>query len=179
MTKTTRKRTVLAGMAAALLLAACADDAGDMADAPAAAEGGTVVATAQGAPGTFLTDATGMSLYLFTNDTPGVSNCTGDCLVAWPALLTDGDPVAGDGVDASLLGTTIRDDGSVQVTYSGWPLYFFAGDAAPGDLAGQGVNDVWFVVSPTGEMLMMEGDLDEDTSMGGYGSSDGYGDSRY
>ena len=164
-----RTRTVLAGMAAALVLAACADDAGDMADAPAAAEDGTVVATAQGAPGTFLTDATGMSLYLFTNDTPGVSNCTGDCLAAWPALLTDGAPVAGDGVDGSLLGTTTRDDGSVQVTYDGWPLYYFAGDAAPGEIAGQGVNDVWFVVSPAGEMLGAEAAAEEDSDMGGGG----------
>ena len=170
MTRTTRTRTVLAGMAAALVLAACADEAGDAAGDAAATADGTVVTTAQGAPGTFLTDATGMSLYLFTNDTPGVSNCTGDCLAAWPALLTDGAPVAGDGVDGSLLGTTAREDGSVQVTYNGWPLYYFAGDAAPGALEGQGVNDVWFVVSPAGEMLMMDADLDEDTSMGGYGS---------
>ena len=175
MTRTMRTRTVLATMAAALVLAACADDAGDAASEATAS--GTVVATTQGAPGTFLTDADGMSLYLFTNDTPGVSNCTGDCLAAWPALLTEGAPVAGDGADGSLLGTTTRDDGSVQVTYGGWPLYYFAGDAAPGDLAGQGVNDVWFVVSPAGEMVMTDTGHEDtepeaETSMGGggYGS---------
>ena len=169
MMRTTRTRTALAGMAAALVLAACAEDAGDTADATADPVDGTVVATTQGAPGTFLTDATGMSLYLFTNDTPGVSNCTGDCLAAWPALLTDGAPVAGDGVDGSLLGTTTRDDGSVQVTYGGWPLYYFAGDATPGALEGQGVNDVWFVVSPAGEMLGAEPAAEEPMGSGGYG----------
>ncbi len=52
-----------------------------------------------------------------------------------------------------LLGTLVRSDGSVQVTYGGWPLYFFAGDEAPGDINGQGVNDVWFVVAPDGTMI--------------------------
>ena len=168
----TRARAVAVTLAAGLVLAACADEPAEVADAPT---DGTVVSTTMGAPGTFLTDAEGMTLYLFTNDTPGVSNCSGDCLATWPALLTDGDPVAGSGVDAALLGTTTREDGSLQVTYSGWPLYFFAGDVAPGDLAGQGVNDVWFVVSPTGEQLVMAPDVDGDTSMGGYGPSNDYG----
>jgi len=92
--------------------------------------------------------------------------------------------VAGDGVDAALLGTTTREDGAVQVTYGGWPLYFFAGDAAAGDVTGQGVNDVWFVVAPDGAMVggtASDGpDTSPDTSMGsgyGYGSgaeTDGY-----
>lgn len=164
----TMRSTVVAVGAAALLLAGCGgadDDAADATGSLAAA----VVETAQGAIGTFLTDGDGRTLYLFTEDEPGVSTCTDACLAAWPALLTDGAPVAGMGVDTALLGTITRADGGTQVTYAGWPLYHYAGDAAPGDTVGQGVGDVWFVVSPSGEPLAMEADLDEDTSMGGYG----------
>jgi predicted lipoprotein with Yx(FWY)xxD motif len=171
MRTTTRTRMMTASIAAALLLTACGgDEAAE--DAP-----GAVVAAAQGELGTFLTDADGRTLYLFTNDAPGVSSCSAECLAAWPALLTGGGPVAGDGVDAALLGTTTREDGGVQVTYAGWPLYRFAGDAAPGDVAGQGVNDVWFVVSPAGEPVATPSGpdvaADSGPSMGGgYGSGD-------
>ena len=105
--------------------------------------------------GSILVDGDGLSLYLFTNDTQdsGTSTCTGECLVEWPALTTEGDPVAGEGVDDTLLGTITRDDGSIQVTYNGWPLYYFHEDAAPGDTNGQGLGGVWFLVSPTGEAI--------------------------
>jgi predicted lipoprotein with Yx(FWY)xxD motif len=56
-------------------------------------------------------------------------------------------------VDASLLGTVERPDGSIQATYNGWPLYYFAGDPGAGDVNGQGVNDIWWVVSPAGEAI--------------------------
>jgi predicted lipoprotein with Yx(FWY)xxD motif len=103
--------------------------------------------------GSFLVDDKGMALYLFTKDTPNTSNCYDKCATAWPPLLTSGDPVAGAGVDASMLGTTTRTDGSVQVTYNGWPLYYYEKDTAPGDVTGQDVGDVWYVVSPDGEMI--------------------------
>jgi predicted lipoprotein with Yx(FWY)xxD motif len=108
--------------------------------------------------GTFgqaLVDGEGRSLYLFTNDTQnsGASSCTGECLVNWPPLFTDGDPVAGTGVDAAMLGTITLPDGTTQVTYNGWPLYYYIDDAAAGDANGQGVGGVWFLVSPTGEMI--------------------------
>ncbi|MHB8857655.1 MAG: COG4315 family predicted lipoprotein [Bellilinea sp.] len=98
--------------------------------------------------GTFLVDEKGMTLYLYTKDTPGVSNCKDACLTAWPPLLTSGDPRADDGVTASKLGTITRDDGSLQVTYNDLPLYYYISDAAPGDTVGQGVGGVWFVVAP-------------------------------
>ena len=105
--------------------------------------------------GPILVDAEGMSLYLFTNDTQnsGTSTCVDDCLANWPPLLTDGDPVAGEGVDETLLGTITRDDGTTQVTYNGWPLYYYAEDTAAGDTNGQGVGDVWFLVTPAGEAV--------------------------
>jgi len=103
--------------------------------------------------GSFLVDDKGMTLYLFTKDTPNTTVCYEKCAVAWPPLLTSGDPVAGEGVDASLLGTTTRTDGAIQVTYNGWPLYYYEKDKAAGDVVGQNVGDVWFVVSPAGEMI--------------------------
>jgi len=103
--------------------------------------------------GSFLVDDKGMTLYLFTKDTPNTSNCYDKCATAWPPLLTTGNPVAGEGVDASKFGTTKRTDGTDQVTYNGWPLYYFAKDKASGDTAGQNVGSVWFVVSPAGDKV--------------------------
>lgn len=103
----------------------------------------------------FLVDDQGLSLYLFTNDTQnsGISTCTGDCLAAWPAVVVSGTPTAGEGMDSTLLGTITRDDGTIQATYNGWPLYYYVDDAAPGDILGQGMNDVWFLVSATGNAI--------------------------
>jgi predicted lipoprotein with Yx(FWY)xxD motif len=103
--------------------------------------------------GSFLVDEGGMTLYLFTKDTPNTTVCYDNCAVAWPPLLTTGAPVAGEGVDASLLGTPTRTDGSVQVTYNGWPLYYYEEDKAPGDVIGQDVGGVWYVVSAAGEQV--------------------------
>ena len=103
--------------------------------------------------GSFLVDEQGMTLYLFTKDSPNTTVCYDKCAVAWPPLLTAGDPVAGEGVDAALLGTTNRTDGTVQVTYNGWPLYYYEKDKAPGDTTGQDVGGVWYVVSAQGDQI--------------------------
>jgi predicted lipoprotein with Yx(FWY)xxD motif len=108
--------------------------------------------------GSYLVDGEGMSLYVFMGDTQdsGTSACADDCAAEWPPLASQGSPVAGDGVDATLLGTITRDDGTIQVTYNGRPLYLFVGDAAPGDTNGQGMEDefgLWLLVSPTGEPI--------------------------
>ena len=80
-----------------------------------------------------------------TNDnTNGTTGTRGEC---------SSETMAGEGVDATLLGTITRDDGSTQVTYNGWPLYYFQDDAAPGDTNGQGLDGVWFLVSPEGEAI--------------------------
>ena len=157
-----RKR-ILAPMALVVLLSAC----GAADDAPQDTAPATTVTTADGALGAFLVDGDGRTLYLFTVDEPGVSNCDGDCLTAWPPLLSVGDPAAGGSADPALTGTIVRDDGSLQVTYAGWPLYFFAADAAPGDINGQGVNDVWFVVAPDGTMIPNDTAAPEPTTESG------------
>ena len=115
----------------------------------------TVNVAEVGTFGEALVDGEGRSLYLFTNDTQnsGASSCTGECLVNWPPLFTDGEPVAGEGVDQAMLGTISLPDGTTQVTYNGWPLYYYIDDTAAGDANGQGVGGVWFLVTPTGEMI--------------------------
>jgi predicted lipoprotein with Yx(FWY)xxD motif len=121
---------------------------------PAASSGAATFSLAQNDTlGPFLVDDKGMTLYLFTKDTPNTSVCYDKCATAWPPLLTTGDPVAGEGVDASMFGTTTRTDGTVQVTYNGWPLYYYEKDKAPGDVTGQDVGGVWYVVSAAGEQV--------------------------
>jgi predicted lipoprotein with Yx(FWY)xxD motif len=83
----------------------------------------------------------------------GDSACYGGCAKTWPALTVKGKPTVGEGLQASLLGTTTRTDGTAQVTYKGMPLYRFAGDAKPGDTKGQGLNKVWWVVAPDGSLV--------------------------
>jgi len=117
--------------------------------------GETTVNTADvGTYGTVLVNGDGMPLYVFSKDTGGTSACTGDCTTEWIPLASQGAPVAGDGVDATLLGTITRDDGTMQVTYNGHPLYTFADDTGAGDAAGQGMEDnggKWNLISATGE----------------------------
>lgn len=103
--------------------------------------------------GQILVDGKGMTLYIFTKDGPDQSNCNAACLANWPPLLTQGHPNLGPGADDSLIGTAKLADGRTIVTYNHLPLYYFIKDTKPGDIAGQGVGGVWFVVSPDGEII--------------------------
>ena len=123
-----------------------------------AQDGATVMATESEEYGEYLTDGEGRTLYLFTTDTQGTDDadakisCTGGCLQAWPPLYAEDDPEAGDGVDASMLGT-VEHDGKQMVTYNGWPLYYFAKDEGSGEARGQGMGGKWYLVSPEGEKI--------------------------
>ena len=98
--------------------------------------------------GPFLTDPTGMTLYLYTKDTsPGVSTCYDRCAQAWPPFTAAEPLTLPRGVDGELT-TIARDDGTSQIAYNGIPLYYWAQDQQPGDVTGQGVGGVWFVVAP-------------------------------
>jgi predicted lipoprotein with Yx(FWY)xxD motif len=121
---------------------------------PAAAPAATLNVVNDPKLGNILVDGKGMTLYMFTKDTPGVSNCNAGCLAKWPALLTNGSPKAGPGVDASLFGSATLADGSKMVTYNKMPLYYWVNDKKPGDTTGQNVGKVWFVVDPTGKPVM-------------------------
>lgn len=103
--------------------------------------------------GDILVNSQGLTLYAFANDSPAGSACTGSCAELWPPLTTEGAPGAGEGVNASLLGTINRPDGSSQLTYAGRPLYTFSEDGGPGDTNGQGFGGVWFVLGPDGELI--------------------------
>lgn len=110
-----------------------------------------VVTIADSVLGRILVDGDGKTLYLFKPDAQGSSTCVEGCAGIWPPLT--GTAVAEEGADGSLLGMVTRDDASEQVTYNGWPLYRYAGDTAPGDTNGQGINGVWFVVSAAGDPI--------------------------
>lgn len=103
----------------------------------------------------FLTDERGRSLYVYLNDIQNSSHsaCLDDCAVEWPPLTVRGKPAADAGIDASLLWTVKRDDGTLQATYNGWPLYYYGMDTIPGSTFGQSYNGVWFLISPAGEPI--------------------------
>jgi predicted lipoprotein with Yx(FWY)xxD motif len=103
--------------------------------------------------GQILVDGEGRTLYLFKPDADGEPTCYDDCAAAWPPLLAEGEITVGEGLDDSDFSTATRTDGGEQVKVGDWPLYYFANDAAPGDTNGQGLNEVWYVVSPSGEAI--------------------------
>jgi predicted lipoprotein with Yx(FWY)xxD motif len=126
--------------------------------ATAAAGSGTAVTTGEVAQhGTVLTDGTGLTLYVFFEDSEGMSTCYDACADNWPPLITEGAPTAEGGADQVLLSTTERDDGSMQVTYDGQPLYLYSGDSQPGDANGFGQGNVWYPVSPDGAPMDVAG----------------------
>jgi predicted lipoprotein with Yx(FWY)xxD motif len=133
-----------ASIAAALALAGGAKTAG------------VTVAVAKSPLGHILVDSRGITLYDFPKDKGTSSSCYGACAALWPPLTTKGKPVAGRGVRASLLGTTKRKDGKLEVTYNGHPLYYFVSDRKPGQTTGQGLNQFgapWWVLSATGKEI--------------------------
>ncbi len=178
--------------------------------------GGSMLAVATDPTlGEYLVDSEGMTLYIFTKDQPGVSNCDAACLAQWPPLLAEGEsmsttPGAGNtnagntnagntnvtgagtptvaagantntgnantnasgammitvttaGIDQTLLGTAELTDGRTIVTYNDWPLYYYVQDKNPGEVRGQGVGGVWWLLTPDGEPIqgMMEAGTSE------------------
>ena len=103
--------------------------------------------------GQILVDGSGRTLYLFEADRSNMSSCYGDCASVWPPLIARGTPVAGEGINQSLLATTTRKDGSAEITYNGHPLYYFVSDKKAGDIAGQAIRSFgadWYVLSAAG-----------------------------
>jgi len=116
------------------------------------AEASPLVSIVDSDLGSVLVDSAGLSLYGFTNDIDGVPTCNEACADAWPPVIVEGD-VLPAGLDPAVFSVTTRDDGSSQLKAGAWPLYLFAGDAAPGDTNGQGSGDVWFVANAEGGMV--------------------------
>lgn len=137
---------LLAGATAAILGSSAA----------AATGGGTTVKIGNSQLGRILVDSKGITLYDFPKDNGIVSSCYGACAALWPPLLTTAKPHAGPGVRASLLGTTKRRDGKLEVTYAGHPLYYFVSDRKPGQLTGQALNQFgapWWVLTAAGKEI--------------------------
>lgn len=113
--------------------------------------------------GKYLTDGSGMSLYLFKGDKSGQSNCNKACAEAWPPLTTKNKEIeAGSDVNKGMLGIIMRSDGSMQVTYNDHPLYYFKGDKEEGDVNGQdkkGFGAEWYLLTPDGKEM---GDVEEE-----------------
>jgi predicted lipoprotein with Yx(FWY)xxD motif len=132
----------------------------DKATKPASSEGsggGTaaiVSANTVADLGKVIVDSKGFTLYDFHKDKGGKSACYGACAKVWPPLLSEGKPQVGEGAMASKLGTTKRKDGTLQVTYAGWPLYTYEADKKPGDANGNDIDSFgaqWYALLPSGE----------------------------
>lgn len=122
---------------------------------PAPSGGDGIVSAAKvGDLGTVLITSQGLTLYDFHKDKGGTSSCYGACAGAWPPLLTEGNPQAQGAAERSMLGTTKRKDGTLQVTYNGWPLYTYVADKAPGEANGNDIDQFgaeWYALQPNGQ----------------------------
>lgn len=158
------KLSIAGAIAAGLLGVACGGTSSPTAasspsPSPAsspAATGSTIAVATNAKLGQILVDGKGMTVYLFVVDTGTASTCYTSCAAIWPPVLTTGAPQAGAGATASLLGTTTRTDGNIEVTYAGHPLYYFVRDKAAGDTTGQGINGfggLWWVMTPSGAAM--------------------------
>jgi predicted lipoprotein with Yx(FWY)xxD motif len=151
--------------AVTLALAACgasgssAYGAGGYGAAPASpspAAAAAIVDLHDSSLGQIIVDNQGKTLYLFEADKGGKSACDGPCATVWPPYLSNGAPQAAMGASGSLIGTTTRGDGTTQVTYGGHPLYYFAGDKAPGNVTGQDIDQFgakWYVLNKAGNKI--------------------------
>jgi plastocyanin/predicted lipoprotein with Yx(FWY)xxD motif len=158
--RTTTSRRVASLIAAMVFLFAACSGATSSTAPTAAPAAGSAAATSSASYqvkvaedpqlGAYLTGKDGKSLYLLTADSADTTTCTGSCATAWPPFELDaGESVTGgDGVTGVLASLTRADDGKQQVTYDGIPLYYFAKDTKAGDINGQGVKGVWFLVAP-------------------------------
>jgi predicted lipoprotein with Yx(FWY)xxD motif len=144
--------TLVTALIAAVAVAATAAAFALAADTGSSAK----VAIGRSPLGRILVDGKGITLYDFPPDKGTTSVCYGACAALWPPLLTHGKPIAGPGVRASLLGTTKRKDGKLEVAYNGHPLYYWVGDHKPGQTTGQALNQFggpWWVLTPAGKEI--------------------------
>ena len=144
----------LAAVALAALAGCGSSDGGSSTTGGSSGNAAADLAVAESALGRIVVDGKKMTAYYFTKDTPnsGKSACTGPCLQAWPPITTTSSSPAVSGVTGQV-GTITLADGSRQLTVNGRPLYLFAKDSKAGDVLGQGVGGVWYVVRPDGTMV--------------------------
>jgi predicted lipoprotein with Yx(FWY)xxD motif len=117
---------------------------------------GDTISVAASRYGKILVDGQGRTLYLFDAERSTTPTCYGACAAAWPPLVVNTSPMAGDGLSQALIATVARSDGSVQVTYNRHALYLYAGDRSPGEIKCQAVVEYgggWFVVDVLGNKI--------------------------
>ncbi|MEU4607956.1 hypothetical protein AB0F43_33670 [Kribbella sp. NPDC023972] len=148
-------------------LTACGDESDAPASGATAASSGAKLATAEVAGlGKIVVDGNGRTVYVFDKDTSGKSNCEGDCLAKWPVVPAgEGTPKL-EGIDASLVGTVTRSDGSKQLSIGGLPVYLFAQDTKAGEAKGQAVGGVWWVVGADGKKITKQPSSDDGNGYG-------------
>ena len=166
-------------VAAALAIAGCGGSNGDSTGAEnsggSSGSGMTVTGTNIEGLGTVLVDSEGFTVYTFAKDKGDVSSCNGACAESWPPVIAEGTPTAGEGAMSSQLGTTKRNDGTEQVTYSGHPVYTFVDDQSPGEANGNESNAFggeWLALDESGAMVEGQPSGETETSEssgGGYG----------
>jgi predicted lipoprotein with Yx(FWY)xxD motif len=160
---------ITASIGAALLAASCGGSAygstsassgggypGAAGTPPGSSGPSATIAVRSTALGQILVDGSGRTLYLFAADQGTASSCYGACAGVWPPFTVTGGPTAGPGVHQSLLATTTRKDGSIEVVYNGHPLYYFISDKQPGDTTGQALSSFgadWYVLSAAGTKI--------------------------
>jgi predicted lipoprotein with Yx(FWY)xxD motif len=127
------------------ILSSCKKDNNNVTSPPAPPNSIRVVNNAK--YGKILTDSAGRTLYFFSNDPNGTSTCTAGCLVAWPVFYKAA-PTMDTGLTKTDFSSFTRTDGAQQLTYKGWPLYYYQTDSAVGDVKGEGIGNVWFVAKP-------------------------------
>jgi predicted lipoprotein with Yx(FWY)xxD motif len=138
--------------------------------------GKATVTTAQNtALGTIVVGSTGRTLYHYLDDHGTKVDCTGACAKQWPPVLVSksAKPVAGAGIKAGKLGTITRPEGTVQVTYNGFPLYRFGGDTKNGQVNGQGLEGSWYVLAPSGAIVKLSATAATGGSSSGGSSTSG------
>ena len=165
------KRLVAGGaVVTALIISGCGGASGSSYSAPKVpSKSPGTTGAAGGAPldvatdpklGKIIVDAKGRTLYDFVIDKGTMSVCYGACASLWPPYTTNGKPVAGPGVSATLIGTAKRKDGSSEVTYAGHPLYYYAPDQKRGQITGQALNQFgapWYALAPNGREIHTPG----------------------
>lgn len=185
------KKHLIAGAIAAAalaLLAGCgsdddtestSDDTETTEEAGAASSSdGAIVSTGDTELGEVLVDEAGLSLYGFTDDADGVPTCDDACADAWPPVIVDSAELP-EGLDAATFSVAERSDGTFQLVAGEWPLYRFAGDAAPGDINGQDSGGTWFLAAPDGSLIRGEDAAATDEAPEAEDANTGGGDYGY
>ncbi|MEM1134724.1 MAG: hypothetical protein AAGI07_02710 [Bacteroidota bacterium] len=148
-------------LAFSVLLISCDDEEND--DVTPIENGTSVKLAQSNAFGNIITDVEGNTLYFYTRDVEGTSECEGDCITNWPVFY-ERDLTVGAGLDTNDFGVITRGDGSKQNTYKGWPLYYYVGDNTSGEINGDNVGEVWYVAKPDYAVMVATKQVDNEVN---------------